>query len=1044
MKSDRGDTDDVPSSLPEEYGDDGFLFGLHEPHSPHFKLGLRSFLSDAVPSSPATSADPCAATRHSFRLTPAQERVRDFLSPNTPYNSLLLMHGVGVGKTCTAISVAERWLNVTPVLRNVGREIQNKYVDQRPIVLLPAHLKNAFLKQILDVSKLSFVDNRLASDDVNQCAGNKYLKMIPDRHMLTPDNLQKKVLRLIADKFYQVMSHMEFANHIEKLEQQVQRVEVDAHRQSLLLLQRLKDMFSERVIIVDEVHNLRPDATGNPEAKKLPPRLMRVLAAADNVKLLLMSATPMFNDAREIVSVANIIAANDKLPELRAEDIFDADGFPTKSGRAQLTRALYGKVSHVPGQDPFTFPVRLFPDRREYPVPKYDIQGDLIPAHKRIDATSLKLCVSFFSGMSLKCYEYAKHIDATNESDEDASDMHLGMHVSNVCFPSEHLAIKPGYAATMFTRCFRTQQRRGQYVFSYLPGVPRFLEPGMIRQYAPKIAEIVDNIIESEGIVLVYSAYLQAGVIPVALALEHRGFYRYNYGNILSDANAPRTERRHAYVILTGNRALTSTEQDLADAHSYANANGNIVKVILCTRKASEGLDMKCVRAVHVLDPWYHLNRIEQIIGRACRNCSHAWLPPNKRNTMIYLHACAVAGAKEESADMRVYRIAQHKQKAIDVIAGLLHDISVEAILSPNTADRAVLTTLQTTPQGEDRTVFIEVANPEHQNIKTQSIAVLKTHLHEAQYVIDHLHDVFATPGRYVSIREIVDILSIESATVARCMEYIAMHRPDLRIRRAGNYYAQYDAVLSTRSFGVPFPLITDDTVARESPEEVFQRCVRGPAEELVRELEHVDDNIRNCVVDMYVDRLSERETEMVVIWLRTVSEKQNMWERLARTSLTAAGMLRRMDGTDVIYHARSDEYRVCDTNGTIREATVLENAVVQNMQSDMMTVVNDINSNRVWGIMQHARHGVQFRINSRGKYMRCEGFDTNVLTDILKHKQLDKTVRWSATKNSPFQGPHRRRVCTEVELTLRLNERVVRTAIFYAFIHLDSDALRP
>ena len=42
-----------------------------------------------------------------FELAPHQMFVRNFMSFQTPYNGLLLYHGLGSGKTCSAISVAE-------------------------------------------------------------------------------------------------------------------------------------------------------------------------------------------------------------------------------------------------------------------------------------------------------------------------------------------------------------------------------------------------------------------------------------------------------------------------------------------------------------------------------------------------------------------------------------------------------------------------------------------------------------------------------------------------------------------------------------------------------------------------------------------------------------------------------------------------------------------------------------------------------------------------------------------------------------------------
>ena len=54
-----------------------------------------------------------------FELSPHQMFVRNFLSFQTPYNSLLLFHGLGTGKTCSSISVCED-------MRTYYKQIGNK------------------------------------------------------------------------------------------------------------------------------------------------------------------------------------------------------------------------------------------------------------------------------------------------------------------------------------------------------------------------------------------------------------------------------------------------------------------------------------------------------------------------------------------------------------------------------------------------------------------------------------------------------------------------------------------------------------------------------------------------------------------------------------------------------------------------------------------------------------------------------------------------------------------------------------------------------
>ena len=62
--------------------------------------------------------------------------------------------------------------------------------------------------------------------------------------------------------------------------------------------------------------------------------------------------------------------------------------------------------------------------------------------------------------------------------------------------------------------------------------------------------------------------------------------------------------------------------------------NGENIKIILGNSVTSEGMDFKNIREIHVLDPWYHLYKIEQIIGRGIDIvCSHSY---HKRKTKCY------------------------------------------------------------------------------------------------------------------------------------------------------------------------------------------------------------------------------------------------------------------------------------------------------------------------------------------------------------------------------------------------------------------------
>jgi len=134
--------------------------------------------------------------------------------------------------------------------------------------------------------------------------------------------------------------------------------------------------------------------------------------------------------------------------------------------------------------------------------------------------------------------------------------------------------------------------------------------------------------------------------------------------------------------MITGDKAFSSTNAaDIKYITNPNNSNGEQVKVVLISKAGAEGLDFKCIRQIHILEPWYNMNRIEQIIGRGVRNLSHCNLPFEERNVEIYLHTTLLDNG-EESADLYVYRFAEKKAIQIGRITRLLKEVSVDCILN--------------------------------------------------------------------------------------------------------------------------------------------------------------------------------------------------------------------------------------------------------------------------------------------------------------------------------------------------------------------------
>ena len=116
------------------------------------------------------------------------------------------------------------------------------------------------------------------------------------------------------------------------------------------------------------------------------------------------------------------------------------------------------------------------------------------------------------------------------------------------------------------------------------------------------------------------------------------------------------------YVLITGTTYISPNNiTEIKASTDIKNLHGEVIKVIIISRAGGEGLDLKNIRQVHIMEPWYNLNRTEQVIGRAVRTCSHKNLDFKNRNVELYLYGTFLKNNEYECADMYIYRMAEIK-----------------------------------------------------------------------------------------------------------------------------------------------------------------------------------------------------------------------------------------------------------------------------------------------------------------------------------------------------------------------------------------------
>ena len=111
------------------------------------------------------------------------------------------------------------------------------------------------------------------------------------------------------------------------------------------------------MLVIDEVHNLRDLK----DSKRTTRNIKELAKYSKNMKLLLLTATPMFNSPKEIIWLLNFMNLNDNRYTLKNSDIFDVNGELTESGKDILVEKATGYISYIRSENPFLFPYRMFP-----------------------------------------------------------------------------------------------------------------------------------------------------------------------------------------------------------------------------------------------------------------------------------------------------------------------------------------------------------------------------------------------------------------------------------------------------------------------------------------------------------------------------------------------------------------------------------------------------------------------------------------------------------------------------------------------------------
>jgi hypothetical protein len=523
-----------------------------------------------------------------YELQLPQQFLSKFLNPDTPYKGVLVYHRIGAGKTCTAV--------------RVGEVFKKK---RKIIVVLPASLKGNFRTELRSMcAETEYVTtaervllNKLHPSDV------KYKEII------------KKTDERI-DKYYSIYSYNKFIENIQNNKIKLTN--------TLLIIDEIQNMISAEGTYYTELYNL---------IKKAP----------SDLRIVLLSATPMFDKPNELGLTINLLRPDTPFPVgtefdkkfIRSKLKANGEYNVTTKNMDKFKSIIKGYISYFRGAPAYVFP------QMKIKYVKCEMSDFQYASYKAIlrneDSSTIK--------------KIKKKVNKKLNVSELPNNFFIGTrYVSNIVFPNKKIGDD---GLDSFTK------------LKILNG---------LEKYSTKFHNMINRINRSSGKVFVYSSFKEfAGLKSFIKVLEAYGYKDYaQYG-----------EGTKRFAIWSGDENMAYKEEIKTVFNMEKNLNGSKLKIILGSSSIKEGVSFKGVRQVHIIDPYWNLPRLEQVIGRASRFCSHKDLPIEKRSVKVFIYL-AIHKNDPETIDQYIYKLSLRKNKLVNEFEKAIKESAIDCELNFN------------------------------------------------------------------------------------------------------------------------------------------------------------------------------------------------------------------------------------------------------------------------------------------------------------------------------------------------------------------------
>jgi len=534
--------------------------------------------------------------------------------------SALIFHGLGSGKTCTSVATAELFKKY-----DVKGELIDKDAAKQVIICCPAKIVATYEKEIAEeCARRILVDGvpqgYSTPDDIaflrREEAGMR--SAIADPNQKRGQNDLKKARKRFEQRKMTILGRISQSYHIVSHDKMYLGLYAKGTKEPGRYTEKGGALTKPNtLLIIDEIQNLVSlDATSKKYAAFYD---ALTYYAHANMRIMLMSATPIFNRGYEIALTLNLLRP--KIPFPTTEVVFN-EMFGSGDGdieNPELFKLMAGpNVSYFAGGNPAAYPY----------VINAHIDGEMSDLQQATYGRTLL-------GEITKNFNSKKRIFGMGMEDEmkktgsDKGDLVSLFIKSQQVLMCNKKALLPGLRDIRKLLGDTVTERNRASPEKVLDNQKKMLEH--IKKHSIKFWNVITLMQKTKKPVFVYMTWVESGTNEFKACLEYLGMTEFN-----GRTKSPDT----TFAVWTG-----KTKDADAELIKEGFNKGNI-SIIVST--IQEGISFLKVGQVHIVTPWWNENRLKQVAARAVRFKSHCGLPEKERYVHVFYH---LAFMPEKAAD---------------------------------------------------------------------------------------------------------------------------------------------------------------------------------------------------------------------------------------------------------------------------------------------------------------------------------------------------------------------------------------------------------